>query len=141
MFAIEERPLGREFCCTPSRLDTPAGRATAPPKSPNRATVAPCCSRTGRATEDHSQRVRRDDSLLEMIIVDWQKKTPRPMARGAAVACEDDRCANNSAPASNQNWWGRQACSCHGAGRCLCCRRFDRAIRAHQARVAAAGAC
>jgi len=32
-------------------------------------------------------------------------------------------------------WWGQQACSCNGEGRCLCCRRFDRAIRAHLARV------
>lgn len=34
-------------------------------------------------------------------------------------------------------WWGKQACTCHGEGRCLCCRRFDRAICAHQERVAA----
>lgn len=33
-------------------------------------------------------------------------------------------------------WWGRQACSCYGEGRCLCCRRFDRAISADVARVA-----
>jgi len=35
-------------------------------------------------------------------------------------------------------WWGRQSCTCHGAGRCLCCRRFDQAIRDHQSRYAVA---
>lgn len=43
-------------------------------------------------------------------------------------------------PASyRQTWWGRQACTCRGAGACLCCRRFDRAIRTHLARVATTG--
>lgn len=45
-------------------------------------------------------------------------------------------------PASaRQTCWGRQACTCRGAGACLCCRRFDRAICAHLARVATAGGC
>lgn len=43
---------------------------------------------------------------------------------------------NNSPAAASRpaEWWGHQACTCRGAGACLCCRRFARAIRAHQAR-------
>lgn len=72
-----------------------------------------------------------------------EKKTPRPMALGAVRACEDTDKANRTAPTSIRQaaWWGGQACTCHGSGKCLCCRRFDRAIRAHQARVSAAGGC
>lgn len=70
-------------------------------------------------------------------------KTPRPGARGAAGVCEDHHEANNAAPTSIRaaTWWGMQACTCRGDGKCLCCRRFDRAIRAHQARVVAVGGC
>lgn len=140
MFAIAMRPRGRDYCSTPSRPEKPAGRAIAPPKSPCQVTLAPRCSRTGRAWEGH--KVRRDESLLE-IIMDGQKKTPRHEARGAVRACEDTDATNDNAPASIRpaNWWGRQACTCRGAGQCLCCRRFDRAIRAHQSRVAIAGGC
>lgn len=72
-----------------------------------------------------------------------EKETPRHEARGAVRACEDTDVANNTAPASIRQaaWWGQQACSCRGTGRCLCCRRFDRAIRAHLARTATAGGC
>lgn len=45
------------------------------------------------------------------------------------------------ADSNRQTWWGQQSCTCRGAGSCLCCRRFDRAIRAHLARVVTAGGC
>lgn len=65
-------------------------------------------------------------------------KTPRPGgARGVKGSIESNYSTDSATPASI--WWGRQACACRGAGKCLCCLRFDRAIRAHQARVAAAG--
>ncbi len=33
------------------------------------------------------------------------------------------------------DWWGIQSCTCRGDGTCLCCRRFDRAIRAYEMRL------
>lgn len=66
------------------------------------------------------------------------KKTPQPgQAWGAGQNKRNG--GKYIFPASIR--WGSQACTCRGAGQCLCCRRFDRAIRAHQARVATAGGC
>lgn len=140
MFANSLRPLGRAYRMTPSHVETVAGRLNRLPKSPAVVTVAPRCSGTGRAKED--RQVRRDVFQKEFIM-DGKRKTPKPMALGAVRACEDTDAGNNTAPASIRRtaWWGRQACTCHGNGTCLCCLRFDRAIRAHQARVAAAGGC
>lgn len=68
------RPVGRDYCFTPSCFEKAAGRASAPPKSPVSATFAPRCASTGRAKE--GRQVRRDDSLE--IIMDGPRKTPRP---------------------------------------------------------------
>jgi hypothetical protein len=78
--------------------------------------------------------------LLGGAIMRIKKETPRP---GRALGVRNYSNNESIRPASilNQHWWGRQACTCRGAGRCLCCRRFDRAISAHKARVAAAGGC
>ena len=69
-----------------------------------------------------------------------EKETPR-LGRALGVGNYSNNESIRPASILNQHWWGRQACTCRGAGRCLCCRRFDRAIGAHQARVAAAGGC
>lgn len=98
------RPLGREYRVTPSRYEKPAGRQEWPPKSPERATLAPRCCGTGRARE--GRKVRRDESRLE-IVMDGPKKTPRPGARGAANACEDIHGADFTAPASIRRRYGR----------------------------------
>lgn len=65
------------------------------------------------------------------------------LAPGEVGKAESKQRTDRTEPASIRlaQWWGRQACTCYGEGRCLCCRRFDRAISAHQARVAAAGGC
>jgi len=132
------RPVGRDYRFTPSHAETVAGCLTRPPKSPARVTFAPRCASTGRAKE--GRQVRRDDSLEIIPMYTPKTETPRPgKALGAGQSRDDD--TQYAKPASNRNWWGRQACTCRGAGTCLCCRRFDRAIRAHQVRVSAAGAC
>jgi len=97
MFANSLRPVGREYRIAPSRFETPAGRQEWPPKSPNRVTLAPRCCGTGRVRE--GRQVRRDETHWSFI-VDGQKKTPRPGARGAVGACEDSHGTNNAAPAS-----------------------------------------
>lgn len=141
MFANTLQPTGCDYRITPSCAETAAGRASAPPKLPALVTRTQRCASTWRVRGDGFA-IRRDDSHLE-IIVDGPKKTPRHEARGAVRACEDTDAANRTVPTSIRQaaWWGQQACSCRGDGKCLCCRRFDRAIRAHQARVAAAGGC
>lgn len=78
MLAYSLQPTGCDYRMTPSCAETAAGRASAPPKSPARVTFAPRCSGTGRAGEDRRLRVRRDDSLLEIIQMFTPKnKTPR----------------------------------------------------------------
>jgi hypothetical protein len=52
-------------------------------------------------------------------------------AQGAGNYDEDGNLRRQyRASVSNRNtaWWGVQACSCRGAGACLCCRRWHRAI-------------
>ena len=79
-------------------------------------------------------------------IVTPDMKTPRKAGglRGVgdgsirAIDASDYRQPSIKRPAA---WWGRQSCTCRGAGSCLCCRRFDRAIRSHQVRIATAGDC
>lgn len=72
MFA-NVRQICREHRNTPSRLEKPAGRLHRPPKSPIRVTSAQRCYGTWRAGGD--RRVRRDDSLLEIIVGGGPKKT------------------------------------------------------------------
>ena len=71
------------------------------------------------------------------------KETPQPgRAWGVKGGIESNLHGANYATRASiwpAQWWGRQACTCYGEGHCLCCRRFDRAIRSHQARVAAGG--
>lgn len=140
MFAIAMRPFGREYRCAPYLLEKQVGCQEWLPKSRQATGLRRAANGLGRRALGDGFAIRRDDSLLE-IIVCGKKKTPRREARGSVSAFEDADAANNNAPASisNTNWWGRQVCTCRGAGQCLCCRRFDRAIRAHQARVATAG--
>ena len=66
------------------------------------------------------------------------KETPQPgRAWGVKGDIESNYGANYAMPASFRpaQWLGRQACRCHGEGRCMCCRRFDRAIRTHELRA------
>lgn len=129
MLANALRPVGRAHCCTPSRVETAAGRASAPPKSPYVATFAQRCLSTGRARE--SNVARRDDLLMEIIMY-GPKTTPRlGEARGAGNYDEDGILRRHYAASSSirsPDWWGGQPCVCRGAGACPTCRRFHRAI-------------
>lgn len=144
MFANSLRPLGRAYRMTPSHVETVAGCVFTPPKSRQATGLRRAAVRLGRRALGDGFAVRRDDFRQGIIPMDTPKKeTPRHEARGAVRACEDTNTANRTAPTSIRQaaWWGQQACSCRGEGKCLCCRRFDRAIRAHQARMATAGGC
>lgn len=141
MFANALQPPGCANRSTQSCAENAAGRLHRPPKSPSLATLTPRCYGTGRARE--GRKVRLDETHWSFI-VDGPKKTPRKAGWLRGVEGVVDRAIDVSdyrQPSSNRpvNWWGRQACSCRGEGRCLCCRRFDRAIRAHQLRVQTAG--
>ena len=70
------RPVGRDYCFTPSCFEKAAGRASAPPKSPARVTFAPRCASTGRAKE--GRQVRRDDSQEIIPMYTPKTETPRP---------------------------------------------------------------
>jgi hypothetical protein len=66
------------------------------------------------------------------------KETPQPgRAWGVKGGIESNYGANYATWASiwPAQWWGSQACTCYGEGHCLCCRRFDRAIRTHELRA------
>jgi len=91
------RPVGRDYRFTPSCFEKAAGRASAPPKSPVRATFAPRCASTGRAKE--GRQVRRDDSLEIIPMFTPKTETPRP---GRALGDWQSRndAANHAAPAS-----------------------------------------
>lgn len=83
MFAHQQRPIGRDYCLTPSLREKQAGRASAPPKSPYMATFDPRCFGTGRAKEGHT---RRDD--FQKGIIPWTPQRKNPSRPGFRVPAQ-----------------------------------------------------
>lgn len=95
-------PIGRESRMTPRCVETAAGRAKAPPKSPVRVTRTQRCASTWRVRGDGFA-IRRDDFRQGIIpMYTPEKETARPVIERAADEAKEagNLNGNGKTPAS-----------------------------------------